>query len=122
MLVQNISNAQAAQPARVANDRLAGNGGAIVVADSSNAEPARQAPRQPSSEQLKNAVDDINRVMRQSSRNLEFSVDSDTKKTIVMLVDTETGELIRQIPSEEALAIARSIDQFQQGLLLREKA
>ena len=74
------------------------------------------------SEQLKQAVEEINRAMRQSNRNLEFSVDDATSRVVVRLTDTETGEVIRQIPSEETLAISRSIGEFQQGLLLKQKA
>jgi uncharacterized FlaG/YvyC family protein len=38
-------------------------------------------------------------------------------------VDTETGQLIRQIPSKEALAIANSIDDFlSRGALLTQQA
>jgi flagellar protein FlaG len=89
-----------------------------VVAD------ATVEARQPSSEQLKKAADNINQAMQQSNQNLEFefTMDTDTKKAIVRVVDTKTGELIRQIPSEETLAIARSIDQFRHGLLLSQKA
>ena len=80
------------------------------------------ARQQASSEELKTAVDGINRVMRQSSRNLEFRLDADTNLVVVKLMDTETGEVIRQMPSEETLAIARSIGEFQQGLLLKQRA
>ncbi len=75
-------------------------------------------------EQLKHAVAVINQVMRESNNSLQFSVDTDTKIPVVKLMDTQTGELIRQIPSEETLAISRSIDQFQQrqGLLLKQEA
>ncbi|QLQ02359.1 MAG: flagellar protein FlaG [Thiobacillus sp.] len=41
---------------------------------------------------------------------------------MVKMVDTSTGQLIRQFPSEETLAISRGIEQFQQGLLLKQKA
>jgi flagellar protein FlaG len=85
--------------------------------------PASQAVQaQPSAQELKNAVAAINQAMQQSNRNLEFSVDSDTNTTVVKMVDTSTGELIRQFPSETTLAISRGIEQFQQGLLLRQKA
>lgn len=83
---------------------------------------AKPDPRPPSSEQLKEAVKDINRAMQQSHRNLEFSVDADTDRLIVRLTDTETGELIRQIPSDETLAISRAIGEFQNGLLLKQEA
>lgn len=113
MTIQNTNTNQAAQPVSLVSDDAP-----KVVADTSRQAP----PQQPSSVQLKNAVGVINQVMRQSNHSLEFSVDTDTKKSIVKLVDTETGELIRQFPSEETLAISRSIDRFQQGLLLKQKA
>jgi flagellar protein FlaG len=78
--------------------------------------------RPPSPEELKQAVAAINQAMKQSNRNLEFMVDSDTDRTVVRMVDTSTGELIRQFPTETTLAISRGIEQFQQGLLLRQKA
>ncbi|OGS90543.1 MAG: hypothetical protein A2Z95_00015 [Gallionellales bacterium GWA2_60_18] len=71
---------------------------------------------------MKQAVENINKALKQSNKNLEFSVDDDTKKVLVKLVDTETGDVIREFPTEEALAITRSIDQFQRGLLLRQQA
>lgn len=85
-------------------------------------DPVQAAPQQPSVAELTSAVAAINQAMQQSGRNLEFSVDSDTKKTVVKMVDTSTGELIRQFPTEETLAISRGIEQFQQGLLLKQKA
>jgi len=77
---------------------------------------------QAASEKLKKVVEDINRAMQQSSRNLEFSVDASTKQVVVKMTDMETGEVIRQFPSDEALAISRSIGEFQQGMLLKQKA
>jgi flagellar protein FlaG len=133
MLIQNTSNmAQAPQqPARLANDRPASDGTPeVVVATPSNVETRSSvaidvpqiAEQQPSAAQLQNAVDNMNKAMKQSNKNLEFSVDVDTHKSIVKLVDTETGEVIRQFPSEEALAISRAIDRIQQGILLKQTA
>jgi flagellar protein FlaG len=80
--------------------------------------------KQPSSEQVKNAADNINRAMKQANQNLEFefTMDTDTNKPLVKVVDKQTGELVRQIPTEETVAIARSIDRFQRSLLLNQKA
>lgn len=77
---------------------------------------------QPSMEQLKNVVESINKVLKQANRNLEFSVDKDTSKQVVKLVDSETGDVIRQFPTDEMLAISRAIDQAQEGLLLKQEA
>ncbi|MBK7017127.1 MAG: flagellar protein FlaG [Sulfuritalea sp.] len=73
-------------------------------------------------EQVKAAVKELNRAMQHSNRALEFSVDDDTDRVVVRLKDGATGETIRQIPSEETLAIARYIADVQQGLLLSQKA
>jgi len=132
MLIQNNSNmAQAPQPVRLTSDSAPD----VVVATPSNVEAkpsvavelpqiaVKQAAEQkPSAEQLKNVVDNINKALRQSNKNLEFTVDTETQKQLVKLVDTETGDVIRQFPSEEALAISRAIDQFQQGMLLKQEA
>ena len=87
------------------------------------AAPAVQpSPEQPSPEALTSAVAAINQAMQQSNQSLQFSVDSNTNRTVVKMVDTSTGELIRQFPSESVLAISRGIEEFQQGLLLTQKA
>ncbi|MBI5626204.1 MAG: flagellar protein FlaG [Nitrosomonadales bacterium] len=130
MLIQNTSNmAQAPQPARFTSD---GEPGAVVTARSNvevkpgvvfeQAAAKQVAEQQPSATQLQNVVGNINKVMKQSNKNLEFTVDTDTKKSIVKLVDSETGDVIRQFPSEEALAISRAIENIQKGLLLKQKA
>lgn len=117
MLIQNASNTgQITQPAtRASND-------APVVANTPVREAESVTPQKPSTEQLKSAVDNINHAMRQAHQSLEFSVDSTTKTPVVKMTDSSTGEVIGQFPSEAALAIARSIDQIQPGLLLKQQA
>ncbi|HEY9099141.1 MAG TPA: flagellar protein FlaG [Thiobacillus sp.] len=115
MIIQSSSHInQVAQPELRAN-------GAIPVRNTAEA-PVQNAPRQPSAEELKNVVIAINKALQQSNQNLEFSVDTDTAQTVIRMVDTSTGELIRQFPSEAALAISRGIEEFQQGTLLTQEA
>jgi flagellar protein FlaG len=52
---------------------------------------------------------------------LEFSTDADTGRTVVKIMDSATGEVVRQIPMEEMLALAKSLDRLQ-GLLFHTKA
>jgi flagellar protein FlaG len=84
--------------------------------------PAIPTQPTPTLAQVTQAVNSINEAMRSMSRDLEFSVDEDTKETVVKIVDQKTKEVLRQIPSVEALAIAKAIDQAQQGLLIKQKA
>jgi flagellar protein FlaG len=75
------------------------------------ANAVQQAATPPSMDQVKQAVDEINKSAQYNSRGLEFSVDDESERTIVKVIDKQTKDVIRQIPSEEALAIAQSLDQ-----------
>lgn len=132
MLIQNVSSAaQTPQPARPASDgapnapiakhsNVAAQPSATLELPKAAAKPV--AEQQASTEQVKSAVENINRALKQSDKNLEFSVDDSTKKQMFKLKDSETGDVIRQYPTEEMLSISRAIDQVQQGLLLRQEA
>lgn len=125
MNIQNVSSMeQAPQPVRAAKS---GTPSTVTVqprvaVELPRAAASQTAERQPPPEQLKHAVDSVNEAIKQTGNSLEFSVDSDSHRTVVKLVDTETGDVIRQYPSKEMLAISHAIDQFQQGLLLKQKA
>lgn len=75
------------------------------------ANAVQQAATPPSMEQLKQALQEINDSSQYNARGLKFSLDKESERTIVKVIDTQTQEVIRQIPSEEALAIAKSLDQ-----------
>jgi uncharacterized FlaG/YvyC family protein len=51
----------------------------------------------------------IRRYLRETGRDLDFDVDADTHRMVVTVRDKGTGEVIRQIPSEELLRIARHL-------------
>jgi len=119
--------AQASPPASPASDGGASVPQSVAAPPSAKLELPQAAVKpaaeqQVSSEQVKSAVENINKVLKQSDKSLEFSVDESTKKQMFKLTDMETGDVIRQYPTEEMLAISRAIDTVQQGLLLRQEA
>jgi flagellar protein FlaG len=67
------------------------------------------------------AVQAANDYVQATSTSIQFSLDEDTGHTVVKMVDKETAEVLRQFPSEEMLAISRSIDRMQ-GLLINREA
>lgn len=67
------------------------------------------------------AVQSANAYAQSVASAIEFSLDEDTGRTVVKMIDTRTNEVLRQFPSEEMLAISRSIDRMQ-GLLVNRKA
>jgi flagellar protein FlaG len=76
---------------------------------------------EPTPAELKTAVEKLNQSMTASSQDLQFSVDEDSKKTVVKLIDRTTHEVLRQMPSKEALEIAKSLDKAM-GKLIDQRA
>lgn len=70
---------------------------------------------------LEQAVAALNKFLKPIASSIEFSIDQDSGRTLVKVIDTDTNDVLRQFPSKEALAISESLDRFQ-GLLIREKA
>ncbi|MDD5247964.1 MAG: flagellar protein FlaG [Rhodocyclaceae bacterium] len=83
--------------------------------------PAQPSTQQPTAQQLQEAIKAMESVIQPKASALQFSVDSESGSTVVKIVDGQTGDVIRQIPSEEVIRIAQSIDQFQ-GILGKIKA
>jgi flagellar protein FlaG len=52
-----------------------------------------------------------------STRELSVGVDKDTHRIVIKLLDSRTKELIRQIPPEEILRIAKNLRKMEVGLL-----
>ena len=63
----------------------------------------------------------VQEALRPVSSGLEFSVDNRSGKTIVRVVDLETQQLVRQIPSKEIVEIARVLERLE-GLLFKDQA
>ncbi len=72
-------------------------------------EAAESAEAAPSPEELQAAAADIGDYISLATRSLNIRVDSDLQRPVVTVFDADTDEVVRQIPSEEALAISRFI-------------
>ena len=70
---------------------------------------------------LKAAIEAGSKALQNQNQTLEFQIDEKSHQSVVKVVDTQTNEVIRQMPSEEFLKMAESIDSFQTRLL-HEKA
>ncbi len=84
--------------------------------------PMVALPEPPSGpEQVLQAVEQIQRAVASMAQDLLFTVDKGTGKTVIRVVDSQTNEVVRQIPTEEVLSIARALDHMQ-GLLFNGTA
>jgi flagellar protein FlaG len=61
------------------------------------------------------AVKNLKDFVQNTHRELNFSIDEQTGYTVVKVIDRETKEVIRQIPAEEVLAVARHITDEMDG-------
>jgi flagellar protein FlaG len=68
------------------------------------------------SDDLKQAVGQLNDYVQNMQRDLQFSIDKDSGITVVKVIDTKSEKVIRQIPSEEALKLARSLAEQSDGM------
>lgn len=105
---------------------------APAIADSAPAQPAAPAtvagerPPEPASatvdpKALQQLADKLSQTIGMTGQQVQFSVDTDTGKTVLRVTDVESGAVLRQIPGDEALSMARILDRMQ-GVLIRQKA
>ena len=106
--------------------------GTAVVAQPAPVQEARETPAlpmvmtpkpepKPSPGELREAIKEVQQSVGNSHTNLQFSVDEDTGRTIVSVIDSETRQVVRQIPAEEVMRMARALDRMQ-GLFVNGKA
>jgi flagellar protein FlaG len=90
--------------------------GVVVASDRPAVAPAAAA-QQPSRDAVESAVQAANAALEAQDQSLQFIIDPDTRSVVVRLVDTRNNEVLRQVPSEEMLAIAKAIDRMELPLL-----
>jgi flagellar protein FlaG len=62
-------------------------------------------------------VGQLNELVQAIRRELEFSVDEQSGRTVITVVDAETREVIRQIPPEEVLTLVGRLGRPEPGLI-----
>ena len=68
---------------------------------------------------LKDAIERINSVLKDGGRGLSFIIDEVMNQPIVKVTRDDTGEVIRQYPTEEIVRVAHSIERLK-GVLFKE--
>lgn len=86
---------------------VVGSGGANPVAAEALEQPKVEATEAPSVQEVRQAAEDVAQYVDSVARSLQISVDGELEKPIVTVLDTNTEEVVRQIPSEEIVAIAK---------------
>ena len=63
-----------------------------------------------SSEDVTETIDEMNNFLQSMNRNLSFSVDEQLGQSVIVVKDSESDEVIRQIPSEELVVLRKKMD------------
>jgi len=111
MSMTGVSSSQVPLPSIIAGNTTPG-----VERSSPIAEGVAQIERR-SNDTIQAAARTIDSFVRDMGRSLDFRVDSSSGKQIVRVSNPETGEVVRQIPNEEAVQIARSLNYLQSVLV-----
>lgn len=85
------------------------------------AERAAPADTPAHAARVEQAVKTINASLHTQRQGVEFTIDRDSQRTVVKVVDQETQQVLRQMPTQEALDIAKALDRLQ-GLLIKQEA
>ena len=124
MAIESIPSATASTAPAEARAPARSTAASELAAHSPHSPATEKTPlaSPPASEaQLQGAVNAANDFIKPITNSVEFSLDKDSDKMVVKVMDIATKEVIRQIPSEEMLAIAQALDKIQ-GLLIKQKA
>lgn len=61
---------------------------------------------------LESAVADVAEFIQAQNRHLNFTFDDSSNRSVIKVTDSDSGEIIRQIPSEEMLQLAQRINEL----------
>lgn len=108
-------------PADTVSKQVAG----VAVTAAAGEERATQAAAGDSEEisrdQVESAVSTIQEFVQSVRRNINFSLEDTSGRVVVKVTDANSGDVIRQIPSEEALQLAESLEEVR-SLLFKAEA
>lgn len=91
---------------------------AQVINYSENKKKTEEVPL--SSTEVTETIDEMNAFLQEMQRNLSFSMDEKSGQSVIIVKDSETEEVIRQIPSEELVVLRKKMDDLT-GILFDTK-
>ena len=117
--ISNVStSAVSATRAGVRSPALPPASGSPAQAVTQSSSPAASgAASAPAPVDLSKAVEQIQGYLRDSGKNLSVSFDDSADRYVTKVVSSDTGEVVRTIPSEEVLEVARAINEKLGGLI-----
>jgi flagellar protein FlaG len=85
------------------------------------AKPVDKPPVEVNRADLATAVKKLNERVSPALQTIQFSLEQDSARMVVKVIDTATKTVLRQIPNEEVMAFSKTMDRLQ-GMVIRQKA
>ena len=116
----NNSGSQAAQLASQLRSQTIGGSAGVQGGNSlPQVETVQAGPMvksQPTPQQIETVVSKLSDFVQSVQRDLLFTVDDNTGDTVIIVKDSRTDEVVRQIPSEDLLQLAQNLRDLQEKL------
>jgi len=107
--------------------RLQGSGGESLATGAIDVQVATTAAQrgasngEPDRKTVESAVERLKNFVQSSNSDVQFSIDEESGLRVIKVVDKETKEVVRQLPSKEVVEMAKTLDKLQ-GLIFRGTA
>jgi flagellar protein FlaG len=75
----------------------------------------------PTKEQVEQAAVRVTELLRGTTSRLKIDIDPDLHQAVIKILNGESGEIIRQIPSQELIDLAKHFDE-PKGILVSKRA
>lgn len=105
--LQNNQKAESKSEVKVEKRQEVATDSSLSAQAKINAE--KELPKELSHEKMDDTIRQLNDSLQNVQRNLEFSIDKDAGRIVINVKDKVTDEIVRQIPSEEVLELARNL-------------
>lgn len=80
--------------------------------------PEKPAAHELTEKEVEEVVSNLNEFVQNIRRDLSFTVDEDSGRTVIKVIDSETDQVIRQIPPEDVINVAKRLAEMS-GVILQ---
>lgn len=114
VLNSNFDNTQTEENQSLKNERLTDTKNHYL--EKIKSEHKESLKDEPSEDEINNALGIVSNFMAATLKNIDFSNDSSSGKTVIKVFDKETKELISQFPSDKIISMAEKIKSLHQEI------
>lgn len=105
--------------ARAAEQKSASSPSQSVELVSNDSVKVQQVSFEDQMDLINQAIEELNKVLVEKNHSIQFRMDETLDRSIITVVDKNTGEVVRQLPSDEMIRVAHNLESLK-GILVKE--